>query len=142
MRFEDYINESADKINKSIANGIYKEVFKNAQQCKDPDSFQCHCSVNWVKNNLQDNWWYKELEFILWDENKWDKISKRLIKDNAIKKYSAKPIKELIEDISNFTVNGHSLIKFRNYYIDLYMKSKKVPEKQIQKFGQYWEKIQ
>lgn len=142
MKFSNFINESSEKINKSIAKGIYDEVFTKAIECRDPDSFQCHCSVMWVKNNLKDNWWYKELEFILWDERKWDKISQRLLKDNAVKKFKSKPIKELIEDISDFTVNGHSLIKFRNYYIDPYMKSKKVSEKIIQKFGQYWEKIQ
>ncbi len=139
--FHQILNESADAIKKSITSAIYGDVF-NISMLNDPDgSFQCHQSCEWIKTNMKDQWWYKELKFLSWDENKWEKVSDRLLKDNAIKKFNQTPIKELIEDISDFSVNGHSMIKFRGYYIDPYLKSKKVSEKAIQKFGKYWERV-
>ena len=128
------------EINKSIANAIYEYVFNTARICRDIDgSFQCHCSVEWVKKYMRDNWWYKSLKFLIWNESNWNKISEKLINDN--KKFSSNVIKDLITDISDFSVNGHSIKKFKDYYIDPYLKSRKVSEKAIQQFGLYWEKI-
>ena len=141
MRFYNHITEDT-KINKSVSDSIYDDVFSKALSCKDPDgSYQCHCSVYWVKSNLKDNWWYKDLKFITWNETKWKKTADKLIKDKAISKFTVKTIKELIIDISDLSVNGHSLIKFKDYYIDPYLKSRKVSDKAIQAFGKYWEKI-
>ncbi len=129
----------ANRIAKSISDAIYKTVFKKAKFAKDPDgAYQCHMSVNWIKQNLKDNWWYKEIIFIEWNELDWKKIAKKLSK---APKFKSKAIKELIVDISDFSINGHSLIKFRDYYTDPFLKSKRVSEKEIQKFGRYWEKI-
>jgi hypothetical protein len=128
-----------NKIQKSIAAGIYKAVFDQAHLCKDPDkSFQCHCSVLWVENHLIDMWWHKDLKFITWDERRWPEIAEKL---SDPPKFRSKAINELTEDIADFSVNGHSTIKFQGYYIDPYLKSKRVPEKEIQKFGKFWEKI-
>ena len=139
MRYSKYLNES-NVIKKSISSAVYSAIFQNAKSCKDQDgSFQCHCSVEWVKANMKDNWWYKDLTFIIWKEQHWKKISERLIKDNP--KFSPKPIKELIEDISDFTTNGHSILRFQDYYIDPFLRSKNVSEKMIQSFDKYWEKI-
>lgn len=139
--FKNILDESKEAISKSIAAGVYERVFVNSMLCDPDGSFQCHMSVQYAKGSLKDFWWYKELKFLEWNENAWKKTSERLIKDGAIKKFSPKPIKELIEDISDFTVNGHSVMKFRGYYIDPFLKSKKVSEKMIQKFGKYWESI-
>jgi hypothetical protein len=132
-------NESADKIVKSISSGIYKRVFADARTCRDIDSFQCHCSVEWVKENLGEFWWHKEIEYILWDERKWKEVSEKLLSDR--RKFKNRRISELVEDIADFSVNGHSTMKFRGYYVDPYLKSLKVPEKSIQQFGKYWESI-
>lgn len=139
--FTQILNEISgnEKIAKSIATAIYNEIFSNAIQCKDIDSFQCHCSVNWAKNNLKNNWWYKDLIFIIWNEKNWNKISDK-IKNNKFKTNN-KPINELLIDIADFSVNGHSIIRFKNYYIDPYLKSLKINDKLIQEFGKYWENL-
>jgi hypothetical protein len=128
---------------KDIAKSVYDSIFSYAIGCKDPDgSFQCHMSVRWAKQNLTGElWWHKDLVFIEWDERKWKKISEKLIAAGAIKNFSQKPIKNLIEDISDMSVNGHSLLKFQGYYIDPYLKSLRVSESAIQKFGKFWESI-
>lgn len=139
--FTQILNEISgnEKIAKSIATAIYNEIFSNAIQCKDIDSFQCHCSVNQAKNNLKNNWWYKDLIFIVWNEKNWNKISDK-IKNNKFKTNN-KQINELLIDIADFSVNGHSIIRFKNYYIDPYLKSLKINDKLIQEFGKYWENL-
>ena len=141
-KFPQILRESGG-FGKEIAKSVYDSIFSYAIGCKDPDgSFQCHMSVQWAKQNLTGEfWWHKDLEFIEWKERKWKKIAEKLITSKAIKKFSQKPIKNLIEDISDFSVNGHSLMKFQGYYIDPYLKSLRVTESAIQKFGKFWESI-
>ena len=68
---------------------------------------------------------------------KWKEISAIILKNK--KRFNNKHINNLLEDISDFSVNGHSLLRYKNYYIDPYLKSLKVNEKSIQEFGNYWE---
>jgi len=126
----------------SMATAIYKQIFSNCKRCKDPDgSYQCHDSVLFVKNDneLKLNWWYKDIKFHEWNELKWKKVGDKLKKDN--KKFASKHINNLIEDIGDGTVNGHSFMSFQGYYVDPYLKSFKVNEKEIQKFDAYFKGI-
>lgn len=141
MKTFKQIIESAAALNKSIADGVYEDVFANGMLCDPDGSFQCHMSTAFIKSNFKNQWWHKEIKYIEWNELKWPKVAARLTKDKAVKKFSSKAIKNLIIDISDFSVNGHSLMKFRGYYIDPFLKSKKVSNGMIQKFGKYWESI-
>lgn len=140
------LNESvsADTLQKSISKAVYKFIFTKGTSCRYNDgtnAYACHASVYFVKNSkeLKQTWWYKSLKFHLWNESKWGSVSKRLIKDN--KRFSNKHINNLIEDIADGTVNGHSFISFNGYFIDPYLKSLRVPEKAIQQFCSYFVKI-
>jgi hypothetical protein len=143
INIDDFLIEKLNsKMIKGMVPTIYTDIFNNAKSAKDPDgSYQCHQSIKWAKEKFKTDWWYKELKFIEWNESKWKEISKKLISDNAIKKFSQKPIKYLIEDISDFSVNGHSLMKLGDIYIDPYLKTMKVSNAAIQKFGRYWETL-
>ena len=118
---------------------IYNYIFKNAlNYCKDIDSFQCHTTVNFIKNNkdLKKNWWYKDIKYHIWNESHWNKVGSKLKKDN--KNFSNKHINNLIEDISDGSVNGHSFMSFQGYFIDPYLKYLNVRDNDIQKFDKYF----
>ena len=127
---------------KSIAKAIYERVFTapEARYCyNDVDRhFDCHPSVHFIKNDSHTKsfWWYKDIKFHLWNESRWDKVSKKLQKDN--KRFSSKVINELITDIADGSVNGHSFMSFQGYFIDPYLKSKNVRDNEIQKFDKYF----
>ena len=137
MRFGYYIINEDEKITKAIKDGIYKQLFQSANYCNEQGVFQCHCSVKWIETELKDGWYYKFLKFIHWDELKWKEVAETILENP--KRFRNKHINNLLEDISDLTVNGHSLLKYKNYYIDPYLKSLKVNEKDIQEFGNYWE---
>jgi len=140
IKLRRLIDEELDKKGKlSIVKAIYEQIFNNCKHCKDPDgSYQCHSSVEFVKSDksLKSYWWYKDIKFYEWNELKWKKIGDKLKQDS--KKFSNKHIDNLIEDIADGSVNGHSFISFQGYFIDPYLKSLKVNENEIQKFDKYF----
>jgi hypothetical protein len=76
------------------------------------------------------------MKFHEWNETKWEKVATKLRKDN--KKFSSKHINNLIEDVGDGTMNGHSFMSFQGYFIDPYLKSFNVNETEIQKFDKYF----
>lgn len=141
IKLKDLLNEDLDdKGKKAISDAIYNYILDNMN--REPDgSIQCHESVQFVKNSkaLKDKWWYDDIKFYEWNERNWKKVGRKLKKDN--KKFSSKHINNLIEDISDGTVNGHSFMSFQGYFIDPCLKSLRVSEKEIQKFDKYFSGI-
>ena len=138
------VDKKEKEFKRSVANHIYDVIFKKGRNycVMDPDgSVQCHGSLEVAKKELEDYWWFKDVKMHRWNESRWKQVAAKLIEDGAIKKFKHRAIKELIEDISDFTVNGHSFMSFKGKYIDPYLKSKGVPDSQIQKFCKYMESV-
>lgn len=136
--------DAEKKLVSGIEQAVYDAVLSKAgKYCAvDPDgSVQCHMSLNVAKKELSDYWWFKQVKFHVWNEARWKKVAERLKKDDAIEKFGHRAIRELIEDISDGTVNGHSFMEFRGRFIDPHLKSKGVPDGQIQKFAKYFKEI-
>jgi len=96
----------------------------------------CHVGVRAIEQQLPKEY-ANLLQFVKWDDHKWKEVSKQLKKDN--KKFNNTHIDNLIEDIADFSVNGHSFIKFKNkpIYIDPYLSSLHVPQNKINEFDKY-----
>ena len=125
---------------RAIVKGIYEYISKNAPPYCTADGGvkECHTSVLFVKNDdeIKRNWWYKDIKFHVWNESRWDAVSKKLVHDN--KRFSSKHVNNMIVDIGDGTMNGHSFMSFQGYFIDPYLKSLNVRENEIQKFGRYF----
>jgi len=104
---------------------------------------QCHEGIQTIKNKLSEYGdkenWKRHLKFIEWDELKWKDIGELLLKDN--KKFNNEVIDNMIEDISDGSMNGHSFIKYKNYYIDPYLWSMGVELEEINVVDSYLESI-
>jgi len=135
--FSEYLSEAPDKISKSISKGITDFVINH--QCSLGDGVQCHQGLQDAEREFGDMWWWKDIEFVEWKDSRWSDLSKKLQKTTF--KTSNKAINELLEDIADGTTNGHSLMKYKGYYIDPYLKSLKVSDNVIQKFGSWWERF-
>lgn len=130
----------ADQVNDSILNFVSSQ----GPQCDIAGNIVCHLAVNMVKRNGKDlkvgRWaFYRELTFIQWNEKKWDDMSQLLEDDNSWKKIKIKPFQELMEDIMDGTVNGHSFMKYKKWYIDPFFHSAGLDFKQIQRADKWIE---
>jgi len=137
-------SDAQEKMNKGMVKNLYQGIFENARKygIVDPDgSVQCHGSLGLVRDLFSDYWWFKKIKFYDWNESRWKKVAQRLIDDGAVDKFSNKAVKELIEDISDMSVNGHSFMEYEGKYVDPYLKSKGVNDSQIQKFDKYFKGI-
>ena len=110
------------------------------------DRVQCHESVNRVKNEGQELQvgkfrFHAILSFIEWDESKWDLFEKVVKSDTSWKKINIKEFQNLVMDISDGSVNGHSFIKVFDYYIDPYFNSAGLSFQEIQKSCKWFAKI-
>lgn len=136
--------DAEQKLVRGIEQAVYDSVFSKAgKYCAiDPDgSVQCHMSLDVARKELSDHWWFKQVKFHSWNEGRWKKVSERLERDNARSMFRHRAIRELVEDIEDGTVNGHSFMEFRGRFIDPHLKSKGVPDGQIQKFDKYFKEI-
>ena len=125
-----------------VARYIYAYIKDNAPNSVwDDDTVQCHSAVQFVKNDtkLKSFWWYKKIKFHQWNESKWKKISDVLTKDK--KKFSNEHINNLIEDIADGSVNGHSFMSYNGYFIDPHLHFLGVRHAEIQKFCSYFVKL-
>ncbi len=109
-----------------IVNNIYSLV--------DINDFpnQCHYMVNEIKDILGN---VSGIEYVFWDEGKWGEVADRLKENN--KKFNVREIDNLIEDISDFSVNGHSFIKVNNGFADPYLYNLGVKQSKIEEFDKY-----
>ena len=122
--FKQFLIEDASTASK-IADTIYSFT---SGLLYGSDRVQCHQAVEKVKSEGKElqmgqyRFW-KELEFIEWDETKWDDFSKYSESDTTWKRIKNDEFRDLVRDISDGSVNGHSYIKLWNYYIDPYFNS-------------------
>jgi hypothetical protein len=117
-----------DMVTKAIAKDIDDRV-------KDVAA-QCHEMVSTAAESIAKDkpWWANNTEVIQWDETKWKQVAKELA--NA-PKFKNKALNELVEDISDFSVNGHSFMRVKEVYVDPYLSRMKVPLANIQEFDAY-----
>ena len=112
---------------------------------RDADGYKiCHESVYYVKQQgkelmLGRYMFYKELQFFLWDERKWGAMIDYIKQDKTHKRIKIQPFQFLVEDIGDGTVNGHSFIKYKKFYIDPYFDSARLSFNDIQKTGKWFE---
>jgi hypothetical protein len=144
--FKEILTESKD-LAKSIADAI--NTFTD-RVGRDTDNFKvCHEAVELVKNRGQNIMagrflFYKQLEFFVWNENNWQPLEKYIKQDKTWQRIKVKPFQNLVGDIAGLdgmpTVNGHSFLKWKKFYIDPYMDSAGVSFQNIQKIGKWFER--
>ena len=139
--FKQFLIEDASTASK-IADTIYSFT---SGLLYGSDRVQCHQAVEKVKTEGKElqvgqyRFW-KELEFIEWDETKWGDFSKHSESDTTWKRIKNDEFQDLVRDISDGSVNGHSYIKLWNYYIDPYFNSCGLSFKEIQKCCKWFTK--
>ena len=142
INFKEFISENLT-LASQIADVIYRFtsglVYGN-------DRVECHAAVNKVKNEGQELQagrfrFHGILSYVEWDESKWDDFEKFANSDKSWKKINIKEFQNLVMDISDGSVNGHSFIKVFNYYIDPYFNSCGLSFKEIQKSCKWFVKI-
>jgi len=151
MRLLNYLNESAEGDNaKAIADII--DDFTEGTGCDINNYKVCHAAVYKVKQQGKDLQlgrfsFYSMLTFYIWDESKWSKMMDYIKTDKSWQKIKVRPFIELVEDIGDGTVNGHSFIAYgkkpftkKQWYIDPYLSSAGVVFKDIQKTGKWFDK--
>jgi len=105
---------------------------------REPDnSIQCHQGTAELAEKFGD----KGFRPVYWPEEKWTEIAAALDPKAAAKSFAEPRIIELIEDIKDGSVNGHSFGKIGDTYIDPYLWSVGVSNEAIQRFGAYLESL-
>lgn len=137
------LNDVRESVTGSQVRGLLYSI-ADKECMKEPDgSYQCHECTFLVLSNLKKyshaGSWTKNLKYGKWDERKWKLVGELLSKNK--KTFQNKHINNLITDIIDGSVNGHSFIKYGRTFIDPYLYSLGVSDAETDKFGQYFEKI-
>lgn len=117
-------------------NMIINEIYNIIDNHNPPN--QCHYMVQLVEEEIEkydDNNLKEKIKYIYWDETKWQEVAEILKNDD--KKFGIQNIDFLIEDISDFSVNGHSFIKVGDEFVDPYLYNLGTSQKDINLFGEY-----
>ena len=143
MKLKDYLTESDKEMAIDVSN-IIDDFTDNIG--RDVSNYKiCHDSVNKVKLKGKDLMmgrfkFYSFFKFFEWNELKWDDFIAYIKKDKTHKKIKIRQFQELVEDIGDGSVNGHSFMKWKKYYIDPYFFSAGISFNDIQKIGKWFEK--
>ncbi len=134
MKLKHLINETFSVNN--VENEIIDFVLKS-EDCSYGE--ECHDSVYNIEEKFKNKPYYKDLEFIFWDEDKIDNFIDYMRKNVDIKRidFKNKIVNNLIEDMISGYVNGHSFIKYKDYFIDPYLSFNKVPKNIIQNVDKF-----
>ena len=114
--------------------------------CDTTDRKVCHMAVGKIQQGghalvLGKYRFHGEMKFMMWDESKWSKLGEYIRNDKTSKRIKIRVFQELIEDIADGTVNGHSFIIYRKkFFIDPHFSSAGVSFNDIQKIGRWFEK--
>jgi hypothetical protein len=143
ITFKQFLTE-----NTNIAKLIAKQIDHETRNVSCSIYKECHEAVTLISRKRDisvklssgvDFKFYNELKFVMWRESKWDQFSKTV--DNSYKRVGVKHFTELVEDIRDGTINGHSYIKWKGYYIDPHLSSAGVSFENIQKCGRWFDSI-
>lgn len=101
-----------------------------------PDELQCH---DLVEAALQTRTARRaRLRPVLWRESAWEVASEALRADRAgWPVFKLSPPRELLADVADGTVCGHSFLTVRGVVVDPYMTLRGVPDEDVQRLGHY-----
>ncbi len=126
------VSKSLTKMNSAI-----DDMIRKAPPHEIP--LECHQRVAELEKIFGDMLGKQKIEYYYFDELKGDVIEKAMRASPF--KTKSQVIKNLIEDMNDGTVNGHSFIRVGNKGIDPYLRSLKVTQREIDKFDSYLAKI-
>ena len=114
---------------------------------RQPDgSVQCHESIAHVlqeiPKTIDSSSWKARVEPHVWDETKWTAVGEELKKSPlppALERNEH--IHNLVVDIKDGSVNGHSFVMVGRHGVDPYLDSLGVPARAIDSFDQYMKSV-
>lgn len=146
-KFNTFLNESLGvDAEKDIYRMVDSNVLQECRSCDDCDDvgydnpIECHCAILMLEDLLSEKEYYDELEFLFWDEDKWDEVIEQMTEDAMT--FNCDQTNTLYEDIKNGYTNGHSFIQTSTgVFIDPHLYDMGCGHGDIQEFCGYFYKF-
>lgn len=118
----------------SIRDKLYDHV--DSKMTREPEEgYQCHECIGHAQEAADKMHIGPRVHFYKWDETKWDALGEDLKKNPMASGNRHKAISNLLTDIKDGSVNGHSFGLVGGVGFDPHLKSQGVPDKDITDFN-------